>query len=125
MIENQYVDFSYSGFKLLMNNLLYDFVLYAFLAFCIVVWCGVALLSLYHSLITLFNVTTNEHVKSGGTDHNPFNQGTAGNCFQVLCEPETLPMDLKSGEEAVYQYLPDGEGGEGGGVRAAALNRPD
>merc|ERR1712014_337881 len=53
---------------------------------------AVLILSVYHTVISLTNLTTNEHVKNYYRE-NPFDFGPANNCFQIYCAPErVLPV---------------------------------
>lgn len=89
------------------DNVMNDWALYVMLLYLIVVWGAVFLLCFYHSAITTFNLTTNEHVKNSDTV-NAFDEGRVKNCYTVWCEPETLPgVDLRDGAEIAYQYLPE------------------
>ncbi|CAD7948083.1 unnamed protein product [Amoebophrya sp. A120] len=84
-----------------------NLTLYLFYLFCLVAWCGVALLALYHSGITLYNLTTSEHVKNVDKV-NPFDMGWERNAKHVWCTPETL---ISEGEhvDLVYEGIQDEE----------------
>jgi hypothetical protein len=68
---------------------------------------AVLLLSVYHTVITIMNLTTNEHVKNYYRDINPFDAGPLLNCKQIYCFPElVLP---EGGEDSIEaDYVPFG-----------------
>lgn len=75
------------------------------LVYCIVLLLAVLLLSVYHAVITLQNLTTNEHVKNYYRD-NPFDFGPLPNCRQIYCMPETV---LAIGDDRIEaDYVPFG-----------------
>lgn len=59
------------------------------LIYCLILLVAVLLLSVYHTVITLQNLTTNEHVKNYYRD-NPFDFGPVPNCRQIYCNPELV-----------------------------------
>lgn len=59
------------------------------LFYCIVLLVAVLLLSVYHTVITMQNLTTNEHVKNYYRD-NPFDYTWHSNCRQIYCMPERV-----------------------------------
>lgn len=59
------------------------------LVYCFIMLVAVLLLSVYHTVITMQNLTTNEHVKNYYRD-NPFDFGPLPNCRQIYCYPETV-----------------------------------
>lgn len=65
-----------------------------FFVYCLVLMLAVLLLSIYHTVISFQNLTTNEHVKNYYREgYNPFNMGGSSNCFQIYCRPEwVLPV---------------------------------
>jgi len=67
-------------------------LLILFLVYCLVLLVAVLLLSIYHSVISLQNLTTNEHVKSYYRE-NPFNFGVFLNCLQIYCHPDFVLAD--------------------------------
>jgi len=68
------------------------------LIYCFVLLVAVLLLSVYHTVITLQNLTTNEHVKNYYTGTNPFDFGPAANCRQIYCMPELV---LAVGDDSI------------------------
>jgi len=68
------------------------------LVYCFVLLVAVLLLSVYHTVITLQNLTTNEHVKNYYTGINPFDFGPAANCRQIYCMPELV---MASGDDQI------------------------
>lgn len=71
----------------------------AFLLYCLVLVVAVLLLSVYHTLISLYNLTTNEHVKNYYRE-NPFDFGFYLNCRQIYCYPELVLADGQDTVEA-------------------------
>jgi len=61
----------------------------ALLIYSLFLLVAVALLTLYHTVISCQNLTTNEHVKNYYKD-NPFDFGWLKNCRQIYCYPETV-----------------------------------
>jgi palmitoyltransferase ZDHHC9/14/18 len=75
------------------------------LFYCLVLLVAVLLLSVYHTVITLQNLTTNEHVKNYYRD-NPFDFGPLANCRQIYCMPELV---LATGDDRIEaDYVPFG-----------------
>lgn len=74
--------------------------LVAFLFYCVFLFLAVLLLSIYHTVISLQNLTTNEHVKNYYRD-NPFDFGGVRNCWQIYCHPERV---LAEGEDVIQAY---------------------
>jgi palmitoyltransferase ZDHHC9/14/18 len=73
------------------------------LMYCLILLVAVLLLSVYHSVITLQNLTTNEHVKNYYRE-NPFDFGPLPNCRQIYCMPELV---LAVGEDRIEaDYVP-------------------
>lgn len=60
-----------------------------FLLYCFFLLAAVLLLSIYHTVITIQNLTTNEHVKNYYKD-NPFDFGGLNNCMQIYFHPERV-----------------------------------
>mmetsp|Transcript_104304 Transcript_104304/g.294795 ORF Transcript_104304/g.294795 Transcript_104304/m.294795 type:complete len:341 (-) Transcript_104304:22-1044(-) len=86
-------------------------VLFAFLIYCIFLMTAVLLLSIYHTVISLQNLTTNEHVKNYYTKDNPFDFGYFLNCRQIYCHPELV---LAEGEDRIEAgYMPFGSYSDG------------
>lgn len=71
------------------------------LMYCLVLLVAVLLLSVYHTVITIQNLTTNEHVKNYYRD-NPFDFGPFLNCRQIYCMPELVVADGDDRIEADY-----------------------
>lgn len=63
--------------------------LVCFLIYCLFLVVAVLLLSVYHTVISLQNLTTNEHVKNYYKD-NPFDYGPLRNCTQIYFHPEKV-----------------------------------
>jgi len=59
------------------------------LIYCFLLLIAVLLLSIYHTVVSLQNLTTNEHVKNYYRD-NPFDFGPSLNCRQIYCAPERV-----------------------------------
>lgn len=72
-----------------------------FLIYCVFLMLAVLLLSIYHTVISLQNLTTNEHVKNYYRD-NPFDMGGLKNCRQIYCFPELVLPDGVDKVEAAY-----------------------
>lgn len=66
------------------------------LVHCILLFLAVFLLSIYHTIVVWYNLTTNEHVKTVyREDQNPFDFGAKHNYWQIYCTPErVLPADM-------------------------------
>lgn len=76
------------------------------LIYCFILLVAVLLLSVYHTVITLQNLTTNEHVKNYYTGQNPFDFGWQANCRQIYCMPELV---VGQGEDRIeMDYVPFG-----------------
>lgn len=58
--------------------------------YCCFLFVAVLLLSIYHTVVTLQNMTTNEHVKEYYKWGNPFDYGGTLNCQQIYCHPERV-----------------------------------
>jgi len=71
--------------------------LVAFLLYCIFLMCAVLLLSIYHTVISMQNLTTNEHVKEYYRE-NPFDHGGFLNLRQVYLHPELV---LAEGDDII------------------------
>lgn len=81
-----------------------------FLLYCNVLMVAVLLLSIYHTVISVQNLTTNEHVKNYYKD-NPFDFGGLKNCRQIYCHPELV---LASGLDKIEaDYVPFGSYSDG------------
>mmetsp|Transcript_101997 Transcript_101997/g.283860 ORF Transcript_101997/g.283860 Transcript_101997/m.283860 type:complete len:341 (-) Transcript_101997:153-1175(-) len=84
--------------------------LICFLIYCLFLMVAVLLLSIYHTVISMQNLTTNEHVKNYYKD-NPFDFGGFLNCRQIYCHPELV---LPEGEDRIEaDYMPFGSYSEG------------
>lgn len=59
------------------------------LVYCILLLVAVLLLSIYHTVVSFQNLTTNEHVKNYYRD-NPFDFGGSMNVRQIYCTPERV-----------------------------------
>merc|ERR1712113_960775 len=57
-----------------------------FVLYCLLLMVAVLLLSFYHTVVSLQNLTTNEHVKNYYRT-NPFDYGARLNCLQIYCRP--------------------------------------
>jgi len=75
-------------------------LLILFLMYCLVLLLAVLLLSIYHSVISLQNLTTNEHVKTYYPRDNPFDFGPFLNCRQIYCHPDFVVADGEDKVEA-------------------------
>jgi len=82
-----------------------DPILVGFLVYCIFLVVAVLLLSVYHTVISLQNLTTNEHVKNYYKD-NPFDFGMRQNCAQIYCHPELVLAEGEDRIEADYDAHP-------------------
>jgi len=69
----------------------------ALIIYCLFLLAAVLLLSVYHTIIVLQNLTTNEHVKNYYRD-NPFDFGPVLNCRQIFCHPELV---VAAGEDRI------------------------
>lgn len=76
--------------------------LIVFLLYCMVVMVAVLLLSIYHTVISLHNLTTNEHVKNYYRE-NPFDFGWFLNCRQIYLNPERVLAEGPDHIEASYE----------------------
>jgi len=82
-----------------------------FLLYCLFLVVAVLLLSVYHTVISMQNLTTNEHVKNYYKD-NPFDFGGLRNCRQIYCHPELVLAEGSDLVEADYDMHPSySEGG--------------
>lgn len=73
--------------------------------FCVVLFVAVLLLSIYHTVISMQNLTTNEHVKYYYKE-NPFDFGAMKNLRQIYCFPELV---LAEGPDLVEaDFVPSG-----------------
>lgn len=84
--------------------------LLVFVMYCLFLLVAVLLLSIYHTVISMQNLTTNEHVKNYYKD-NPFDFGSVSNCGQIYCYPERVLAEGDDQIEASYQAF--GEWTEG------------
>lgn len=82
-----------------------DATLVVFLMYCIFLVVAVLLLSVYHSVISLQNLTTNEHVKNYYKE-NPFDFGMMSNCTQIYCHPERVVAEGPDNVKADYDIHP-------------------
>merc|ERR1711920_510732 len=78
--------------------------LIVFLIYCIFLMVAVLLLSIYHTVISAQNLTTNEHVKNYYKD-NPFDMGGARNVYQIYCRSERVLPEGNDIIEASYQPM--------------------
>jgi len=86
-------------------------MLIGFLIYCFFLMIAVLLLSIYHTVISLQNLTTNEKVKTYYTKDNPFDFGGFLNCRQIYCHPELV---LAEGEDRIEAgYMPFGSYSDG------------
>jgi len=79
--------------------------LMVFMVYCLVLTAAVLLLSMYHTIISLQNLTTNEHVKYY-YKVNPFDFGMLRNCRQIYCYPERVLADGDDWIEVDYSAHP-------------------
>lgn len=95
-----------SGFFMkLVEPILEEPKLIVLLIYCFVLLVATLLLSVYHTVITMQNLTTNEHVKNYYRD-NPFDFGPVPNCQQIYCMPERV---LAKGDDRIEaDYVPFG-----------------
>merc|ERR1712039_450268 len=88
-----------------MGDWIYTFVahpfLIVFLFYCLVLLLAVLLLSVYHSVISWQNLTTNEHVKNYYRE-NPFDFGGRKNVRQIYCHPERVLADADDQIDVTY-----------------------
>ncbi len=82
-----------------------DLLLYAFTVLMVVLWGAVALLCIYHTGITFYNLTTNEHVTQIGKI-NVWDDGWKSNWQHVWCEPEVV-LDETEDLEVCYNVPED------------------
>jgi len=68
-----------------------------FLVYCICLMVAVLLLSIYHTVISMQNLTTNEHVKEYYKE-NPFDYGGYSNVRQIYLHPELV---LAEGDDII------------------------
>eukprot|EP00927_Polykrikos_kofoidii_P053653 TRINITY_DN4823_c0_g4_i1.p1 TRINITY_DN4823_c0_g4~~TRINITY_DN4823_c0_g4_i1.p1 ORF type:complete len:355 (-),score=38.40 TRINITY_DN4823_c0_g4_i1:224-1288(-) len=73
--------------------------------FCVIVFLAVLLLSIYHTVISMQNLTTNEHVKMYYRE-NPFDFGAVKNLRQIYCYPQLVLADAPDLVEA--DFVPQG-----------------
>jgi len=78
-----------SGIMAFVDPFLEEPKLIFLLIYCLILLVAVLLLSVYHSVITMQNLTTNEHVKNYYRD-NPFDFTWHSNCTQIYCMPERV-----------------------------------
>ncbi|CAE8722956.1 unnamed protein product [Polarella glacialis] len=84
--------------------------LVVFILYCLFLMLAVLLLAIYHTVISLQNLTTNEHVKNYYRD-NPFDYGGLQNCKQIYCFPERV---LPEGHDKIEaDYVPFGSYSDG------------
>lgn len=96
---------TYSGLLYVFYPLVEEPLLVVLILYCSFLLVAVLLLSIYHTVITMQNLTTNEHVKNYYRD-NPFDFGTLPNCRQIYCMPELV---LAEGEDVIEaDYVPFG-----------------
>lgn len=83
-----------------------------FFVYCIILMLAVLLLSVYHTVVSLQNLTTNEHVKNYYREgQNPFDYGGSKNCMQIYFHPELV---LPEGEDKIeMDYVPFGSYSDG------------
>lgn len=82
-----------------------DWRLLGLLVYCVLELIAVLLLSIYHSVISMQNLTTNEHVKNYYRE-NPFDFGAYLNCMQIYCAPQLV---LAEGNDKIeVDYSPFG-----------------
>jgi len=75
--------------------------LVVFLFYCLILLLAVLLLSIYHTVISWQNLTTNEHVKNYYRD-NPFDYGGRSNVRQIYCYPERVLAEGVDNIEVAY-----------------------
>lgn len=76
-----------------------------FIIYCFFLVIAVLLLSVYHTVISLQNLTTNEHVKNYYRD-NPFDFGPMKNCRQIYLHPELVLAEGPDDIHADYDLHP-------------------
>jgi len=79
--------------------------LVGFVIYCVLVVVAVLLLSIYHTVIIMQNLTTNEHVRNYYKD-NPFDFGPVRNCTHVCFNPERVLAEGVDRIEADYDMHP-------------------
>merc|ERR1711953_885746 len=84
-----------------LSTLWMEPMLVLLILYCIFVLVAMLPLSIYHTGISLQNLTTNEHVKNYYKD-NPFDFGPLANCYQLYCHPERVLAKGKDMLEADY-----------------------
>lgn len=84
-------------------------LLVLFVIYCFILIVAVLLLSIYHTLISMQNLTTNEHVKNYYMN-NPFDYGGLWNCRQIYCEPHLVLAAGPDKIEASYEPADNIEG---------------
>lgn len=77
------------GVVAFMCAMMHEFELVGLLVYCFFLLVAVLLLSIYHSVISCQNLTTNEHVKNYYRE-NPFDLGWELNLRQIACFPERV-----------------------------------
>lgn len=100
-----------AGFIDSLSTMTEEPVLLLFLLYCVALWVALTLLSIYHTVVTLRNLTTNEHVNNY-YDDNPFDYGGFRNCRQIYCYPERV---LAEGEDLIEVDYPVGGNDYDGG----------
>jgi palmitoyltransferase ZDHHC9/14/18 len=97
-----------SGFVDWLMTVWEELPLLGFLFYCFFLLVAVLLLSIYHSVISLQNLTTNEHVKNYYQQgKNPFDMGSFYNCRQIYCHPELVVAKGMDIIETSYQAFDD------------------
>lgn len=92
------------GIVRLLEAMIKEVKLDVLFIYCLLLLAAVLLLSVYHTVITLTNYTTNEHVKNYYKD-NPFDFGWFLNCRQIYCMPElVLPAGIDRIEADVVPF---------------------
>lgn len=76
-----------------------------FLVYCMFLVVAVLLLSVYHTVISLQNLTTNEHIKNYYKT-NPFDFGQLRNCWQIYIHPERVLAEGADIIQADYDAHP-------------------
>lgn len=89
-----------------------DLYMVFFFIYCLFLMFAVMLLAVYHTVISIQNLTTNEHVKNYYREgQNPFDFGGYKNCKQIYCYPELV---LPEGDDKIeVGYLPFGSYSDG------------
>lgn len=100
------------GFLDMLYVLSEDIPMIFFFLYCLFLMFAVLLLAVYHTVISLQNLTTNEHVKNYYREgQNPFDYGGFKNCKQIYCFPELV---LPEGDDKIEAgYLPFGSYSDG------------